>query len=93
MDCLYVPKKRIYKVVNQMNGNKYLFIGKHSSTNEIINKWNNKVKLSSSENQNLVKVYGKDIISEMDQCEQVFQVYISDNEDIFTLKKNYKLCM
>ena len=46
MDCLFVPKKKIYRVINQTNKESYLFLGHYSYTKAILNKYNNNEKIT-----------------------------------------------
>ena len=94
MDCLFVPKKKIYRVINQTNKESYLFLGHYSYTKAILNKYNNNEKISSEEQKILIDAYGKNIMDEIKVSTKVFPLFINAYDDIYTIKKKliYTCC-
>lgn len=94
MDCFFVPKKKIYQVINQFNKESYLFIGHYSYTKEILNKYTNGEKITSENEDILKKAYGKNIMETIKSSTKIFPVFINDYDDIYTIKKKlvYTCC-
>lgn len=94
MDCLFVPKKKIYQVINQSTKESYLFIGHYSYTKEILNKYANNEKITLENEETLKKAYGKNIMENIKASTKIFPVFINDYDDIYTLKKKlvYTCC-
>ena len=94
MDCLFVPKKKIYRVINQTNEESYLFLGHYSYTKAILNKYNNKEKISLEEQKILADAYGNNIMDEIKVSNKIYPLFINAYDDIYTIKKKliYTCC-
>lgn len=87
--CLYVPKKKIYIVKNSITGDNYVFIGKYSPVDSLINKLNDKEKLTGEEIKLMQKYYDidKSLLNNSDENTQFIKSFINLDDDIYTIKK------
>jgi len=90
--CLYVPKKKIYIVENNITNQKYVFIGKYAAVDSIINKLNDKEKLTGTEIKLMQKYYDidKSFLTNPEENTQFIKSFINLDNNINTIKKKIK---
>lgn len=94
MDCLSVPKKITYTVINAKTELSYLYVGVYEATKLVLSKVTSGKKLSETEEKVLMETYGENIIDEINNSKQVFLFFINQYDDIYSIKKKivYSCC-
>ena len=87
MECLFVPKKLVFTVINTKTKEKFLYLGAYENTKESINKINNDLDLSTSEKSTMIKSYGKNIMNLVKNVSKIFPLFLNTYDNIETIKK------
>ena len=87
MECLFVPKKVVFTVINTKTNDKYLYLGAYENTKESINKINNEIELNKSEISTMIKSYGKNIMNLVKNVSKIFPLFLNAYDNIETIKK------
>ena len=94
MDCLSVPKKIPYTVINAKTKDSYLYVGVYESTKLVLSKVTSGEKMSLNEEAVLRETYGGNILDKIAKSTQLFLFFINQYDDIYSIKKKivYSCC-
>ena len=94
MDCLSVPKKIPYTVINAKTKDTYLYVGVYEATKLVLSKVTSGEKMSLKEEDVLRETYGGNILDKIAKSKQVFLFFINQYDDIYAIKKKivYSCC-
>ena len=94
MDCLSVPKKIPYTVINAKTKDSYLYVGVYESTKLVLSKVTSGEKMSLNEEAVLRETYGGNILDKIAKSTQLFLFFINQYDDIYAIKKKivYSCC-